>query len=93
MISIRFYSNKAPFAGSQKMGINPNLIQFSGLTHMLLQFYFACIVRCIGLCHYYQGIKRRMEKGSRNRRKAESENISLYATLQEPEFKCFTLNS
>jgi hypothetical protein len=38
-----------------------------------------------------QGIKR-MEKGSRNRRKAESENISLYATLQEPEFKCFTLN-
>ena len=39
-----------------------------------------------------QGIKR-MEKGSRNRRKAKSENISLYATLQEPEFKCFTLNS
>jgi hypothetical protein len=39
-----------------------------------------------------QGIKR-MEKGSGNRRKAESENISLYATLQEPEFKCFTLNS
>jgi len=21
-----------------------------------LQFYSACIVRCIGLCHYYQGI-------------------------------------
>jgi hypothetical protein len=100
MISIRFYSNKAPFAGSQKMGINPNLIQFSGLTHMLLQFYFACIVRCIGLCHYYQGEHnnsetgiKRMEKGSRNWRKAESENISLYATLQEPEFRCFTLNS
>jgi hypothetical protein len=34
-----------------------------------------------------------MEKGSRNRRKAESKNISLYATLQEPEFRCFTLNS
>jgi len=34
-----------------------------------------------------------MEKGSRNWRKAESENISLYATLQEPEFRCFTLNS
>jgi hypothetical protein len=39
-----------------------------------------------------QGIKR-MEKGNRNQRKAESENISLYATLQEPEFKCFTLKS
>jgi hypothetical protein len=36
---------------------------------------------------------KRMEKGSRNRRKAESENISLYATLQEPGFRCFTLNS
>jgi len=34
-----------------------------------------------------------MEKGSRHRRKAESENISLCATLQEPEFRCFTLNS
>ena len=34
-----------------------------------------------------------MEKGSRNRRKPESEAISLYATLQEPEFRCFTLNS
>jgi len=34
-----------------------------------------------------------MEKGSRNRRKPESENISLYATLQEPEIRCFTLNS
>jgi len=34
-----------------------------------------------------------MEKGSRNRRKPESEDISLYATLQEPEFRCFTLNS
>jgi hypothetical protein len=32
-------------------------------------------------------------EGSRNWRKAESENVSLYATLQEPEFKCFTLNS
>jgi hypothetical protein len=32
-----------------------------------------------------QGIKR-MEKGSRNLRKPESEIISLYATLQEPEF-------
>jgi predicted membrane protein len=62
------------------------------LIPLFLLFYFACIVRCIGLCHYYQGIKR-MEKESRNRRKAESENISLYATLQEPEFKCFTLNS
>jgi hypothetical protein len=58
------------------------------VTVRLLGFYFACIVRCIGLCHYYQGIKR-----IRNRRKAESENISLYATLQKPEFKCFTLNS
>jgi hypothetical protein len=36
---------------------------------------------------------KKMEKGSRNRRKAESENISLYATLQGPEFRCFTLNS
>jgi hypothetical protein len=36
-----------------------------------------------------QGTKR-TEKGSRNWRKAESENISLYATLQEPEFRCFT---
>jgi len=34
-----------------------------------------------------------MEKGSKNRRKPESEDISLNATLQEPEFKCFTLNS
>ena len=25
-------------------------------------------------------------------RKPESEDISLYATLQEPEFRCFTLN-
>jgi len=33
------------------------------------------------------------EKGSRNLRKSEGENISLYATLQEPEFRCFTLNS
>jgi hypothetical protein len=32
-----------------------------------------------------------MEK--RNLRKPESEIISLYATLQEPEFRCFTLNS
>jgi hypothetical protein len=32
-----------------------------------------------------------MEKGSRNRRNPESENISFYATLQEPEFRCFTL--
>jgi len=39
-----------------------------------------------------QGIKR-MEKGSRNRRKPEIEDISHYATLQEPEFRCFTLNS
>ena len=23
--------------------------------HAMLWFYFACIVRCIGLCHYYQG--------------------------------------
>jgi hypothetical protein len=46
------------------------------------------------------GVKR-MEKGipfgSRNRRKLESEYISLYkniyATLQEPEFRCLTLNS
>jgi hypothetical protein len=34
-----------------------------------------------------------MEKGSRNLRKPEIENISLYATLQEPEFRCFTLYS
>jgi len=40
----------------------------------------------------FQGIKR-MEKGSRNLKKPESENISLYATLQGPEFRCFTLNS
>jgi len=39
---------------------------------LLMPFYFACIVRCIGLCHYYQGIKR-MEKGSRNWRKPEIE--------------------
>ena len=32
-----------------------------------------------------------MEKGSRNRRKPESEDISLHATLQEPEFRCFTM--
>jgi len=44
------------------------------------QFYFACIMRCIGLCHYYQGIKR-MEKGSRNRRKAESENMLHFKNL------------
>ena len=25
-----------------------------------VRFYFACIVRCIGLCHYYQVIKRRI---------------------------------
>jgi len=25
-------------------------------------FYFACIVRCVGLCHYYQGIKRATEE-------------------------------
>jgi hypothetical protein len=24
-----------------------------------LKFYSACIVRCIGPCHYYQGLKRR----------------------------------
>jgi len=24
-------------------------------TVITLQFYFACIIRCIGLCHYYQG--------------------------------------
>jgi len=23
--------------------------------HGHLRFYFACIMRCIGLCHYYQG--------------------------------------
>jgi hypothetical protein len=34
-----------------------------------------------------------MEKGSRDLRKPESEIISLYATLQEPEFRYFTLNS
>jgi len=34
-----------------------------------------------------------MEKGSGNLRKPESENIPLYATLQEPEFRCYTLNS
>ena len=39
-----------------------------------------------------QGIKR-MKKGSRNRRKLETENISLYATHQDPEFNCFTLYS
>jgi hypothetical protein len=39
-----------------------------------------------------QGIKR-MEKRSRNLRKPESKIISRYATLQEPEFRCFTLNS
>jgi hypothetical protein len=32
-------------------------------------------------------------EGKQNRRKPESEDISLYATLQEPEFRCFTLNS
>jgi predicted transcriptional regulator len=26
-------------------------------------------------------------------KKLENEDISLYATLQEPEFRCFTLNS
>jgi len=39
-----------------------------------------------------QGIKR-MEKGSGNLKKPDSEIISLYATLQEPEFRCFALNS
>jgi len=39
-----------------------------------------------------QGIKG-IEKGSRNRRKPESEDISLYVTLQEPGFRCSTLNS
>jgi hypothetical protein len=34
-----------------------------------------------------------MEEGSRNRRKPESENLSLYATLKEPEFRFFTLNT
>ena len=29
--------------------------------------------------------EKRMEKGRRNRRKPESENVSLYATLQEPQ--------
>jgi hypothetical protein len=32
-------------------------------------------------------------EGKQKPEKAESENISLYATLQEPEFRCFTLNS
>jgi len=27
-----------------------------------IQFYFACIVRCIGLCHYYQGEHNNSEK-------------------------------
>jgi hypothetical protein len=36
---------------------------------------------------------KKLEKGSRNLRKPENENISLYATLLEPEFRCFTLNS
>jgi hypothetical protein len=27
-----------------------------------VQFYFACIVRCIGLCHYYQGKHNNSEK-------------------------------
>ena len=48
--------------------------------HRYPWFYFVCIVRCIGLCHYYQGIKR-MEKGSRNRRKAESENMLHFKNL------------
>jgi hypothetical protein len=28
----------------------------------ILGFYFACIVRCIGLCHYYQGEHNNSEK-------------------------------
>jgi hypothetical protein len=30
-----------------------NLLQYQ--CSMKYRFYFACIVRCIGLCHYYQG--------------------------------------
>ena len=26
------------------------------------KFYFACIVRCIGLCYYYQGEHNKSEK-------------------------------
>jgi hypothetical protein len=29
---------------------------------VIVQFYSACIVRCIGLCHYYQGDHNNSEK-------------------------------
>jgi hypothetical protein len=34
------------------------------VTHLPFLFYFACIVRCIGLCQYYQGIKKKQEAQS-----------------------------
>jgi hypothetical protein len=38
------------------------------------RFYFACIVRCIGLCHYYQGEHNNSEK-SEKREKTKDYNI------------------
>ena len=36
--------------------------------NVTLKLYFACIVRCIGLCHYYQGEHNNSEKPEKRER-------------------------
>ena len=50
------------------------------LSAMDTEFYFACIVRCIGLCHYYQALSllpRRNTTTQRNRRKGRKLNTKI----------------